>query len=106
VRRCEHWVEHNPPDGASRIAFIQAWRGRVQLPAPSHRVLDFQGLRISPSTSSIVRRIGCSESYCAGMTLGQPEISIASLNELASVLASFNANRKRSAQSNRSIKPE
>ena len=46
------------------------------------------------------------ESYCAGMTLGQPEISIAGLNELASVLASFNANRKRRAQSNPSIKKE
>ena len=39
------------------------------------------------------------ESYCAGMTLGAPEISIDGLNELASVLASFGANRKRGAQS-------
>jgi hypothetical protein len=75
----------------------------------NHQAIEcwiFEACAISPSTSSIVRRIGCSESYCAGMTLGQPEISIAGLNELASVLASFNANRKRSAQSNRSIKPE
>jgi hypothetical protein len=39
------------------------------------------------------------ENYNAGVTLGQPEISIAGLNELASVLASLNANRKRGAQS-------
>jgi hypothetical protein len=39
------------------------------------------------------------ESYCAGMTLGPPEINIEGLNELASILASFEANRKRGAQS-------
>lgn len=39
------------------------------------------------------------ESYCAGMTLGPPEISIEGLNELASVLASSGANWKRGAQS-------
>jgi hypothetical protein len=37
--------------------------------------------------------------YCAGMTLGQPEISIEGLSELAAVLASLGANRKRGAQS-------
>jgi hypothetical protein len=46
------------------------------------------------------------ESYCAGMTLGQPEISIEGLNELASVLALFGANRKRGAQSCPSGKKE
>src|SRR5215471_21849277 len=46
------------------------------------------------------------ESYCAGMTLGQPEISIEGLNELASVLASFAANRKGGAHSSPSIKKE
>jgi hypothetical protein len=39
------------------------------------------------------------ESYCSGMTLGAPEISIEGLNELAGVLASFGANRKGGAQS-------
>jgi hypothetical protein len=37
--------------------------------------------------------------YCSGMTLGRPEISIDGLNELAAVLASLGANRKRGAQS-------
>src|ERR1700674_4019929 len=46
------------------------------------------------------------ESYCSGMTLGQPEISIESLNELATVLALFGANRKRSAKSCPSRKKE
>ena len=46
------------------------------------------------------------ESYCAGMTLGPPEISIEGLNELASVLALFGANRKRGAQSRPSRKKE
>jgi excisionase family DNA binding protein len=36
--------------------------------------------------------------YCSGMTLGPPEISIDDLNELAAVLASLGANRKRGAQ--------
>jgi len=39
------------------------------------------------------------EGYCAGMTLGQPEISIEGLNEFAAVLASLGTNRKRGAQS-------
>ena len=46
------------------------------------------------------------ESYCAGMALGRPEISIEGLNELASVLASFAANRKEGAHSSPSIKKE
>src|SRR6516165_11050296 len=46
------------------------------------------------------------ESYCAGMALGRPEISIEGLNELASVLASFAANRKEGAHSSHSIKKE
>jgi hypothetical protein len=46
------------------------------------------------------------ESYCAGMTLGQPEISIDALIELASVLAMLGANRKRGAQSHPSITKE
>ena len=46
------------------------------------------------------------ESYCAGMALGRPEISIEGLNELASVLASFGANRKGGAHSSPSIKKE
>ncbi|KAB2954736.1 MAG: hypothetical protein F9K19_14735 [Rhizobiaceae bacterium] len=37
--------------------------------------------------------------YCSGMTLGPPEISIEGLNELAAVLSSLGANRKRGAQS-------
>jgi len=44
------------------------------------------------------------ESYCSGMTLGQPEISITGLNKLASVLATFSANRMRGAQSSPSIR--
>ena len=39
------------------------------------------------------------ESYCSDMTLGQPEVSIEGLNELASVLALLSANRRRGAQS-------
>ena len=46
------------------------------------------------------------ESYCAGMTLGLPEISIEGLNELAAVLASLGANRQRGAQSHPSRKKE
>ena len=46
------------------------------------------------------------ESYCAGMTLGPPEISIEGLNELAGVLALLGANRKRGAQSRPSKKKE
>jgi hypothetical protein len=46
------------------------------------------------------------ESYCAGMTLGPPEISVEGLNELASVLASYGANRKRGAQSHPSTTKE
>src|ERR1019366_1371349 len=46
------------------------------------------------------------ERYCAGMTLGEPEINIEGLIELASVLASFGANQKRSSQSGPSIKKE
>src|SRR5258708_2011024 len=38
------------------------------------------------------------EGYCAGMTLGLPEISIEGLNEFAAVLASLGTNRKRGAQ--------
>src|SRR5947207_5229736 len=39
------------------------------------------------------------EGYCAGMTLGSPEISIEGLNEFAAILASYATNRKRGAQS-------
>lgn len=46
------------------------------------------------------------EGYCAGMALGQPEVSIEGLNELASVLALLGANRKRGAQSSPSSKTE
>jgi hypothetical protein len=46
------------------------------------------------------------ESYCSGMTLGQPELSIDGLNELASVLAALGANRRRGAQSSPSRKKE
>jgi hypothetical protein len=37
--------------------------------------------------------------YCAGMTLGWPEISLDGLNEFATVLASLGTNRKQGAQS-------
>jgi hypothetical protein len=37
------------------------------------------------------------ESYCVGMKLGQPEISIEGLNELATVPTLLGANRKRGA---------
>src|SRR6516225_5494211 len=46
------------------------------------------------------------ESYCAGMALGPPEVSIEGLNELAGVLAALGTNRKRSAQSRPSNKKE
>lgn len=46
------------------------------------------------------------EGYCAGMTLGLPEISIEGLNEFAVVLASLGANRKRGAQSGPSKQKE
>ena len=46
------------------------------------------------------------EGYCAGMTLGSPEISIEGLNEFAAVLASHATNRKRRAQSSPSKKKE
>jgi hypothetical protein len=46
------------------------------------------------------------ESYCAGMTLGLPEIGIEGLEELAAVLASLGANRDRGAQSRPSKKKE
>jgi hypothetical protein len=46
------------------------------------------------------------ESCCSGMTLGPPEISIEGLNELAGVLASFDANRKGGAQSHPSKRKE
>ena len=46
------------------------------------------------------------ESYCIGMALGRPEISIEGLNELAGVLAALSANRKQSAQSRPSNKKE
>ena len=46
------------------------------------------------------------ESYCGRMTLGQPEINIDGLNELAGVLALLGANRKRGAQSCPSRKKE
>jgi hypothetical protein len=39
------------------------------------------------------------QGYCAGMTLGLPEISIEGLNELAVVLALFDRDRNRGAQS-------
>lgn len=39
------------------------------------------------------------EGYCAGMTLGLPEISIEGFDEFAAVLASLGTNRKRGAQS-------
>jgi hypothetical protein len=39
------------------------------------------------------------ESYCAGMALGSPEISIEGLNELAAVLASVGKTRQRGARS-------
>ena len=39
------------------------------------------------------------QGYCAGMTLGPPEISIAGLNELALVLDLFDRDRNRDAQS-------
>jgi hypothetical protein len=39
------------------------------------------------------------QGYCAGMTLGPPEISIEGLNELAAVLALFDRDRNRGAQS-------
>ena len=46
------------------------------------------------------------EGYCAGMTLGQAEISIEGLNEFAAVLASLGTNRKRGAQSSPSKQKE
>ncbi|MCC2611065.1 hypothetical protein [Neorhizobium petrolearium] len=46
------------------------------------------------------------ESYCSGMTLGPPEISIAGLDELAVTLASFGATRSRGAKSRPSRKKE
>jgi len=46
------------------------------------------------------------ESYCSGMSLGLPEISIAGLNELAAALASFGATRKGGARSRPSRKKE
>lgn len=46
------------------------------------------------------------EGYCAGMTLGLPEISIEGLNEFAAVLASLGTNRKRGAQSGPSKQKE
>jgi hypothetical protein len=46
------------------------------------------------------------EGYCAGMTLGSPEISIEGLNEFAAVLASHGTNRKRGAQSSPSKQKE
>src|SRR5262245_47307113 len=46
------------------------------------------------------------ESYCSGMTLGEPEIGIDGLNELADVLALLNANRRQGAQSSPSRKRE
>jgi len=46
------------------------------------------------------------ESYCVGIKLGPPEISIEGLNELAGVLAAFGTNRKQSAQSHPSNKKE
>jgi hypothetical protein len=46
------------------------------------------------------------EGYCAGMTLGLPEISIEGLEEFAAVLASLGANRDRGAQSRPSKKKE
>jgi hypothetical protein len=46
------------------------------------------------------------EGYCAGMTLGRPEISIEGLNEFAAVLASLGTNRKRGAQSSPSKQKE
>jgi hypothetical protein len=46
------------------------------------------------------------DSYCAGMTLGPPEISIEGLNELAAVLASFGKTQKRGAHSRPSNKKE
>ena len=46
------------------------------------------------------------EGYCAGMTLGVPEISIEGLNEFAAVLASLGTNRKRGAQSSPSKQKE
>ena len=39
------------------------------------------------------------QGYCAGMTLGPPEISIEGLNELALVLALFDRDQTRGAQS-------
>ena len=45
------------------------------------------------------------QGYCAGMTLGPPEISIEGLNELAAVLALFDRDRNRGAQS-RPSKPK
>jgi hypothetical protein len=45
------------------------------------------------------------QGYCAGMTLGPPEISIEGLNELAVVLALFDRDRNRGAQS-RPSKPK
>ncbi|CCM79673.1 conserved hypothetical protein [Rhizobium mesoamericanum STM3625] len=46
------------------------------------------------------------ESYCGGMRLGPPEISIYGLNELAAALASFGATRARGARSHPSRKKE
>ena len=46
------------------------------------------------------------QSYCAGMTLGPPEISLEGLNELAGVLTALGTNRKRSAQSRPSNEKE
>ncbi|MBP2449613.1 hypothetical protein JOH51_007121 [Rhizobium leguminosarum] len=46
------------------------------------------------------------ESYCSGMRLGPPEISIDGLNELAAALASFGATHKRGATSRPSRKKE
>jgi hypothetical protein len=46
------------------------------------------------------------ESYCVGMTLGLPEISIDGFNELATVLASLGAHRNRGAHSHPSAASE
>ena len=86
----------------ARIAY--RWHplfGRTLRVAPHRRGRDLKCIYTDerPDLSRELPNWMFDEGYCASMALGPPEISIEGLNELAGVLASFGANRKRGARS-------
>jgi len=94
---------------AARIAY--PWHplfGRTLQVSPFRRGKDLTCIYTAarPDLSRELPSWMFDEGYCAGMTLGLPQVSIEGLEEFAAVLVSLGANRDRDAQSHPSTTKE